>query len=221
MQYSYDKNSNVDIIQLDNGTRLELGSASSGLQSLIPLYVNLSYLDKVQYRERYKKENYISRSENTKLLNLLSEMYSQGKLSGELMRDIEKTDNAKAKRGMALSPEEILRRSRLYGNYTSVKNSQIYLEEPEGNLFPPEQVLLTEWLIQIGNDRFRKNVMFLATHSPYIVNCFLERKQKDFNLLITVPAGEGRSIVKSVEEEDVQKMYDSGVDVFFNFESLV
>ena len=219
VQYSYDKSGNIDKIQLENGVQLELGSASSGLQSLIPLYVYLSYLDKGQYRERYKKENYLSRSENTKLFNLLLEKYSHGELPPTVMKDIK---NGPSDRGRGyLSAEDELRRSRLYSNYVSVKNSQVYLEEPEGNLFPPEQVLLTEWLIQIGKDSFRKNVMFIATHSPYIVNCFLERGQKDFNLLITFPTGDGRSIVKNIGEEEIQKMYDSGVDVFFNFESFV
>lgn len=218
VQYSYDKSGNIDKILLDNGVQLELGSASSGLQSLIPLYVNLSYLDKGQYRERYKKENYLSRSENTKLFNLLLEKYSQGELPPKAVKDIE--NGSLSSRG-ELSFEEELRRSRLYSNFVSVKNSQVYLEEPEGNLFPPEQVLLTEWLIQIGKDPFRKNVMFIATHSPYIVNCFLERGKKDFNLLITVPVGNGRSTVKNIGEEEIQKMYDSGVDVFFNFESFV
>lgn len=218
VQYSYDKSGNIDKIQLDNGVQLELGSASSGLQSLIPLYVNLSYLDKGQYRERYKKENYLSRSENTKLFNLLLEKYSQGELPPKAVKDIE--NGSLGSRG-ELSFEEELRRSRLYSNFVSVKNSQVYLEEPEGNLFPPEQVLLTEWLIRIGKDPFRKNVMFIATHSPYIVNCFLERGKKDFNLLITVPVGNGRSTVKNIGEEEIQKMYDSGVDVFFNFESFV
>lgn len=219
VQYSYDKSGNIDKILLDNGVQLELGSASSGLQSLIPLYVNLSYLDKRQYRERYKKENYLSRSENSKLFNLLLEKYSHGELPPKAMKDIE--NGPLNRRREELSVEEELRRSILYSNYVSVKNSQVYLEEPEGNLFPPEQVLLTEWLIQIGKNPFRKNVMFIATHSPYIVNCFLERGQNDFNLFITAPTGNGRSIVKSIGEEEIQKMYDSGVDVFFNFEAFV
>jgi len=221
VQYSYDKSSSIDKIQLDNGVQLELGAASSGLQSLIPLYVNLSYLDKGQYRERYKRENYLSRSEHAKLFNLLLEKYSRGELPHKVMQDIERGAPPSQRQREDLTAEEKLRQSRLYSNFISVKNSQVYLEEPEGNLFPPEQVLLTEWLIQIGKDPFRKNVMFIATHSPYIVNCFLERDQKDFNLLITVPAGDGRSIVKNIGEEEIQKMYDSGADVFFNFEAFV
>ena len=220
VQYSYDKSSGTDKVLLENGESSELLSVSSGLQSLIPLYVNLKYLDQAQYRERYRKEDYTSRSENIKLFNLLLDKYTHGELPKKAMREIDTYPLAKNVRHY-FNAEEVFRHSRLYSNYIDVKNSQIYLEEPEDNLFPPEQVLLTDWLIQIGNDRFRKNVMFLATHSPYIVNCFLERKVKDFNLLITVPLKGGQSMVKSIGEQDIQKMYDSGVDVFFNYESFV
>lgn len=220
VQYSYDRNSNLDKVQLANGVGLELASASSGLQSLIPLYVNLSYLDKGQFREGYRMENYISRSENTKLFNFLLEKLSQGDLPERAMRELENNPHLRG-RGQDYSTEEKLRRSRLYSNYIAVKNSQVYLEEPEDNLFPPEQVILTEWLIQMGQNPFRKNVMFLATHSPYIVNCFLERRMKDFCLLVTAPSGDGRSVVKNIGDEDIQRMFDSGVDVFFNYESFV
>ena len=216
VHYFFDKNSGMDKVQLDNGIGIDLSSASSGLQSLIPLYVNLSYLDKGQYRDRHKKENYISRSENAKLFDFFLEKFAKGELPPKVMKAI--AGEAPGKNGRF---EQKLVFSRLYDNYATVKNAQIYLEEPENNLFPPEQVLLTEWLIRIGRDRFRKNVMFLATHSPYIVNCFLEREKKDFNLLIMTHSSDGRSVVKNVGEEDIQKMYDSGVDVFFNFESFV
>lgn len=218
VQYSYDKNRNIDRVLFDNGVDLELGSASSGLQSLVPLYVYLSYLDKGQYRERYKKEDYISRSENKKLFNLFLEKFSRQELPQKMMRRI---DGLRIKAHTDLTVEEKLRHSGLLDNYLTVKNAQVYLEEPEDNLFPPEQVILTEWLIRIGKDRFRNNVMFLATHSPYIVNCFLERKTKDFNLLITIPSEDGRSVVKNIGEEEIQRMYDSGADVFFNYESFV
>lgn len=219
VQYSYDKNSNINRLKLDDGTQLELMSASSGLQSLIPLYVNLNYLNNGLYREKYRIENYESRTENTGLLNYLINCYNQGILPEKLTKDIKNDDSLDDK--MLLSIDEQFRHSKIYDNYISVKNSQVYLEEPEDNLFPPEQVLLTDWLIQMGKDHLHKNVMFIATHSPYIVNSFLERKEKDFNLLITAPTGDGHSIVRNIEEKDIQKMYDSGVDIFFNYEAFV
>lgn len=218
VQYSYDESSNSNRVILDNGADLDLASASSGLQSLIPLYVNLNYLHSGQYRERDKMENYLSKSEHTKLLELFVEKYVRHELPEKIEQETYRIAKHSHKNETV---EETVKHSRLYSNYTNVKNSQVYLEEPEGNLFPPEQVILTDWLIAMGKDPFRKNVMFIATHSPYIVNSFLEREKKDFNLLITVPADNGRSIVKTISEEDIQRIYDSGSDVFFNFEAFV
>lgn len=218
VHYNYDEGSNRNRVVLDSGVDLDLASASSGLQSLIPLYVNLNYLNGGQYRERYKMENYLSKSENSKLFELLVEKYVRHELPAKIENEMLKRAGHSRKDETA---EETIKQSRFYSNFTDVKNSQVYLEEPEDNLFPPEQVVLTEWLIDMGKDRFRKNVMFIATHSPYIVNCFLERETKDFNLLITAPAGNGKSVVKTISEEDIQKIYDSGSDVFFNFEAFV
>ena len=218
VQYSYDADKNEDRVLLDNGMGVDLSSTSSGLQSLIPLYVNLYYLHKGQYQVRYKKENYLSKSESMKFLEILTDELSQKLLPEKALREF---NLSRPSREDIFGLEYQIRRSRLYSNYMDVKNPQVYLEEPEDNLFPPEQTVLTEWLIKMGTERFRKNVMFLATHSPYIVNCFLEREKKDFNLLITAPQSDGTSIVKSVPEEDIQKIYDSGVDVFFNYEAFV
>ena len=67
VQYSFDKNSQSDKVQLDSGVDLDLAAASSGLQSLIPLFVNLEYLHHGQYRERYKMGNFLSKTENSRL----------------------------------------------------------------------------------------------------------------------------------------------------------
>lgn len=218
VQYSYDAVKNEDRVLLDNGLGVDLSSTSSGLQSLIPLYVNLYYLHKGQYQVRYKKENFLSKSESLKFLEFLIDELSQKHLPQNALREFNLSPRAAED---AFGLEYQIRRSRLYSNYMDVKNTQVYLEEPEDNLFPPEQTVLTEWLIKMGTDPFRKNVLFLATHSPYIVNCFLEREKKDFNLLITAPLSDGTSVVKNVSEEDIQRIYDSGVDVFFNYEAFV
>ena len=218
VQYSYDSDMNSDKVLLDNGLSVSLSSTSSGLQSLIPMFVYLNYLKNGQYQVRYKIENFRSKSENRYFLEYLMEAFSRNKLPEKAVRDINALANLKKD---MFGLEYKIRRSRLYSNFMDVKNSQVYLEEPENNLFPPEQTILAEWLIQMGNERFRSNVMFLATHSPYIVNCFLEREKKDFNLFITAPSEDRRSIVKNISEEEIQKMYDSGVDVFFNYEAFV
>ena len=55
----------------------------------------------------------------------------------------------------------------LYESYTKTWRSDIYLEEPEQNLFPKTQVkLVYELLI---NSKIHQDSVFIATHSPYIL----------------------------------------------------
>ena len=65
----------------------------------------------------------------------------------------------------------------------------------------------------------QSNNLFIATHSPYILNAFMEKKDIDMTLLYT-KMSEGQMIVKTTTEQDIQDIYDYGVDAFFNIESL-
>ena len=55
--------------------------------------------------------------------------------------------------------------------FTHYDHSDIYLEEPEENLFPETQMDLVNWLAEIVNGE-RNHSLFIATHSPYIMSAF-------------------------------------------------
>ena len=65
--------------------------------------------------------------------------------------------------------------------YTQTSHSDIYLEEPEQNLFPLTQVELVYALLK--NAALHEDHLFIATHSPYVLyalnNCMLGYKVKD------------------------------------------
>jgi len=224
VQYSYKKESGSDIVRLKNGKDLLLSETSSGFQSLVPLFVHLSYLRTGQYNTN-RKSSYASKAENERLLHLLIDKLAQSKVDKEVMESIaqlqyvvEFGDKRRAEVGSA----EMQKLAQTYRNFVNTKRSDIFLEEPENNLFPPTQVQLMEWLIEMSTDRFRRNSMFIATHSPYVVNCFLERPQRDYKLFIAAPVGdEGMSVIRAASDDDLQQMYDYGVDVFFNYETFV
>ena len=65
----------------------------------------------------------------------------------------------------------------------------------------------------------QSNNLFVATHSPYILNAFMEKKDISMTLLFT-RMSEGQMIVKTATGQDLQDIYDYGVDAFFNIESL-
>lgn len=224
VQYSYKKESDSDIVRLKNGKDLLLSETSSGFQSLVPLFVHLSYLRTGQYNTN-RKISYASKAENERLLHLLIDKLAQGKVDKEVMESIAQLQYVVEfgdKRRAVVGSAEMQKLAQTYRNFVNTKRSDIFLEEPENNLFPPTQVQLMEWLIEMSTDRFRRNSMFIATHSPYVVNCFLERPQRDYKLFIAAPVGdEGMSVIRAASDDDLQQMYDYGVDVFFNYETFV
>ena len=102
--------------------------------------------------------------------------------------------------------------------YLVTDHCDIFLEEPEANLFPPTQTNLVEWLLDMTKGDIPNN-LFVATHSPYILNAFLEKQDEDISLFFT-SYRENQIIVKTATEENLQEMYDYGVDAFFNIETL-
>lgn len=181
VSYHYDTNTKSDKVQVAEGVTLDFTNTSSGLQSVIPLYVHLHYLLKKKVE---KIESFANIEENSKLL---------AKLNEEDKKDV-------------------------YDNYVHTYHCDIFLEEPEANLFPPTQSNLVEWLLTMTTGEHPSN-LFIATHSPYILNAFMEKRNISMTLLYT-RMSEGQMTVKTATEQDIQDIYDYGVDAFFNIESL-
>ena len=117
VKYGYDSQSGADKIMLEDGKEMKLQNVSSGLQSLVPLFVLIDFITKGVFS-----------------------------LDMRSVKDIE-------------------------ANITKYDHSDIYLEEPEENLFPETQHDLVNWLAELLNGE-RKHSLFIATHSPYIMSAF-------------------------------------------------
>ena len=96
---------------------------------------------------------------------------------------------------------------------------EIFLEEPENNLFPPTQDSLTKWLLDKTVDE-RSNTLFIATHSPYVLSSILEEENFPLSLFLVYEEN-GVSKIKTASVEDMQGIYDFGIDAFFNLDNLV
>ena len=184
VSYRYDTNTKSDKVQVADDVTLDFTNTSSGLQSLIPLYVHLSYL---VYRDDTKISIGNSR-ENEKLQELIYQEFP--------------TDE----------------REFIYSNLTKAEHCDVFLEEPEANLFPPTQTVLVEWLLDLTKEQ-KPCHLFIATHSPYILETFLEKKNIDVQLLYTRKDND-KTLIKTATEQDLQDMYDYGLDAFFNMETL-
>ena len=153
-------------------------------------------------------------SENDMLLNMIYE---------EFFEKVPKKDSiyiAKIGRIMkAFAKEEQAEKCReMYARYTKADHSDIFLEEPEQNLFPPTQTILTDWLVDMTQGVHPSN-LFNATHSPYILNTLVEYPDLQFNLFVT-RMEEGYSMVKTATDADIQSILDYGVDAFLNTQTM-
>lgn len=217
--YHYDEVSDTDFIKIRNGRVLPFTNVSSGLQSLIPLYVHLVNITSKKYRDR--EDNSVRhKSEIEKLTNSLVEYYTNniaeafirnpkyGVIKDEMGLEKEFIPNPDMSRWFMKS---FLRLSRIH-------HCEVFLEEPEENLFPPTQQILMKSLLRFVNLE-KGNTLFISTHSPYILDILLERETYDFGLFY-IQSTENGSVVKTATEADVQDMFESGVDAFFNIERL-
>lgn len=91
-------------------------------------------------------------------------------------------------------------------------DSVILFEEPEAHSFPPYIVHVTQEIIHSQTNQF-----FISTHSPYIVNDFLENCREDLSIFMA-DFKEGETIIKRLSREELDEAYQYGVDLFMNNE---
>lgn len=154
IDYKYDKEKGADRVILSNGKELSLLNASSGLQSLVPLFVFIDYISK----DIFKLDIQSIKDQDAKA-NLLYQL-KENHPSGEFIS----INN----HGVSIASDDL---NYIVENFTKYNHSDIYLEEPEENLFPKTQRDLVNWLAEIVNGE-RNHSLFIATHSPYIMSAF-------------------------------------------------
>jgi AAA15 family ATPase/GTPase len=94
----------------------------------------------------------------------------------------------------------------------SNEDSVLLFEEPEAHSFPPYIVHITQEIIHSLNNQF-----FISTHSPYIVNDFLENCRQDLSIFIVDYKG-GETKIKGLSKDEMFDIYQNGVDLFANNE---
>ena len=94
----------------------------------------------------------------------------------------------------------------------SNQDSIILFEEPEAHCFPPYIAHFTQDVIDAETNQF-----FIATHSPYVLNDFLEDTKIDLAIYM-VDFQDGQTVVYRLSDEELDEIYTYGIDVFFNYE---
>ena len=97
----------------------------------------------------------------------------------------------------------------------SNKDSILLFEEPEAHAFPPYIVHITQEMIWSKDNQF-----FLTTHSPFVLNDFLENAREDLAVYL-VDWKDGETTVKRLSDADLYEIYQYGIDLFTNLETFV
>lgn len=221
VSYYYDPTDKSDHVRLSNAKTIKFSNSSSGLQSLIPLLVLLSYITSDEYRQEYNR-NFDKSQERGQVLNALTKYYREHLDELRSLVCVCKDErliwddgfgNTQYNQAVIDMFVDISQR------LITPHHCDIFLEEPEQNLFPPTQGLLINHLMELTEDH-RHHRLFIATHSPYILGKMLERMDYDFGLFYIQPSNDGMSEVREATEQDIQEIYEDGVDAFFNIETL-
>ncbi|MCH5175612.1 MAG: hypothetical protein J1F40_06980 [Prevotellaceae bacterium] len=222
MSYIYDSRTNTDSIKLGmNDKTLMLKESSSGIQSLLPMYVHIDYLSTGQYKDTNTntKISYAQREEYKSLRDTIYHNQYEKKRPKEDSSVIMAMEDGGYYR--FADKKDGLRFRRTYRNYVMTHHSEIFLEEPEDNLFPPTQCQFVDWLLAAAKKH--KDMLFIATHSPYILNQLIKNDPKGLTVFFTHVADDEtrRCSVRQLSEEEVGEFYGNGVDMFFNFEQYL
>jgi predicted ATPase len=142
----YDKNS--DVLNLHGKDfKVKLTDASSGFQSLVPLYLVSAYLANSVRRQSESNQESMTSEERDRFKKGFEEIWGNESLSEDQKR-------------VALSV------------LTSKFNKTVFVnivEEPEQNLFPTSQRQMLHSLLEFNNLN-PGNKLIMTTHSPYIIN---------------------------------------------------
>lgn len=193
VSYYYNSEINADVIQLSNGKEIDLTTASSGLQSLTPMYVYLKYV--IEWV--FEHEDVQSFNENSTYDKaLLRWMFNRGTPT---LQDQYVEDYIRKSTSTTLTMQNVLRLSRSHeihdvemeqllnemavfaDNIMHAHYANIILEEPELNLFPNTQIEFLYALLKMF--KIERDSIVITTHSPYLLyalnNCMMAWMVKD------------------------------------------
>lgn len=202
MKYYFDDTTGRDIVTVNDAKSLDLTNTSSGLQSLIPLLVLTHYLI-THLKEIDKQSSVVDEQSKSKVIQKIYEEYfelknldfpSEGGTksiiidTGEKDPVVEIEDNkiivkTDAKEIQLFESQEKKKIFESVINHTfKTQSINLYIEEPELNLFPLAQRDLLYELVKLISTR-ENDCLTLTTHSPYILyalnNCMMGYLVKD------------------------------------------
>lgn len=186
VKYEYIASRNSELILDGNESEIELKNASSGLQSVVPLMMVSTYILQDIYR-RYKplsSEQMLQLSKATEVVKRVTEKINayikeqeeKGEV-GELRIEVDEAKNNPILRAILERDPAVQDLLSSIKKEFFYKRSDIYIEEPEQNLFPDAQQRYVYWLMKQIKEPTKQHSAFVTTHSPYVLfalnNCLM------------------------------------------------
>jgi AAA15 family ATPase/GTPase len=101
----------------------------------------------------------------------------------------------------------------------SNKDTVLLFEEPEAHMFPPYISKFTSEVMYNENG----NQFFINTHSPFVVNDFMENLKKEELSIYAVGYKKetGETIARKLNDKEMHEIYQYGTDLFLNLENYL
>lgn len=206
-ELSINRNLLVDQMQkINNGEKLDPFEMLQGGSNRYPLAIKdgLTISEDIVNWSNKKSDYYDFATEiEKKLLNGTLEV---DKKTSTLLFVSSKNKSLKLPIHMSASIVKTLSSVVFYLKYSAEKNDLIIIDEPEMNLHPDNQIILTKVFAKLYNKGFR---LLISTHSDYIV--------REINNLIMADAisdSKNESLIKLYDDDEKIKASDVGVSYF-------
>lgn len=184
ISYTYDNESKDDMV-FDGDSPLKLRNASSGVQSVIPLYTTVEY----QLEGIFNRIHPLT-LEQRAMAESFMKLVEELKQTLDAMQSIDEASQGQAKetieqllKKMRYDPasEIVLGDTDAFAENISRKFfyacTNLFIEEPEQNIFPRSQERLLYWLLSKVLNGNRQHTAFVTTHSPFLLfalnNCLI------------------------------------------------
>lgn len=187
VRYYYDEDSKSDKVILPDGKELEIDEVSSGIQSVVPLYVYMNYVTKWIFKHEegtsYDKYSVIQKALIRKVMEDVDDETVKKALNLPAIQEkiIESLSILRRAVKENLQGEEFAQITDLMEKLERPHYANLIIEEPELNLFPQTQVSLIYAMLK--DIDFNRDKLMITTHSPYtlyaINNCMLSHKVAD------------------------------------------
>ena len=165
IEFYYDEKKKKEVIRLGQTGEIEPYYASSGIQSVLPVMVIMEYLTETIYHEKIRVSADMIKRLNSIVQYIISDVETGKVKQSEILKNILLNENGNLK-------DDIFEKN--INDKYGYKSSNVFIEEPEQNLFPDAQRSFIEDMVQKVNRSSsrvgrRESMLNITTHSPYII----------------------------------------------------